>query len=304
MLFLVIVVLYEYCTSYIINKRATFNLKQKPTMVVIGHSHSECAFNDSVIADFQNLSQSADSYFYIYQKVRLVLQANPEIETVFIEFSNNNIRKEMDLWKNPNKYTCYSPFLNLNDHVTIITDDFQQFLNNFSVSSKNRLIRVMNNDYNYPKILGGYNFLVRNKTDSLVKNISPTNANHTTENDRKIDFSYGKQIEYLDKTIALCKKMRVEVFLVRSPLQPLYKGYKYEEKYQSILRTHYADIEHLDFSKFPLSNSEFGDLNHLNHKGAKVFSSWFQSLIEGGLLKAADKTEFVKKELGKIRLNK
>ena len=31
---------------------------------VMGHSHSECAFNDEYIPHFKNLSSSGESYFY------------------------------------------------------------------------------------------------------------------------------------------------------------------------------------------------------------------------------------------------
>ncbi|MBQ0740337.1 hypothetical protein J9332_39270, partial [Aquimarina celericrescens] len=52
-------------------------------------------------------------------------------------------------------------------------------------------------------------------------------------------------------------------------------------------------IEYLDFSNFPLSNSKYGDLGHLNYKGAKIFSEWFASLLLNELLEKENKQDYI-----------
>lgn len=59
----------------------------------------------------------------------------------------------------------------------------------------------------------------------------------------------------------------------------------------------FPSIEYLDFSKFPLDNSEFGDLEHLNYKGAKVFSNWFAQLLNKGILEKSNKQELINGEI-------
>ena len=56
-------------------------------------------------------------------------------------------------------------------------------------------------------------------------------------------------------------------------------------------------LDYLDFSKFKLENKDFGDLDHLNYKGAKIFSVWFSSILEKGLIEAKEKETFIENEI-------
>jgi hypothetical protein len=62
------------------------------------------------------------------------------------------------------------------------------------------------------------------------------------------------------------------------------------------LGTEFGDIEYLDFSKFPLSMEEYGDLEHLNEFGAKRFSIWFNKMIKDGLLEMDNKQKYINEE--------
>ena len=54
-----------------------------------------------------------------------------------------------------------------------------------------------------------------------------------------------------------------------------------------------SEHELLDLSEFPLTNDQFGDLEHLNHKGAKVFSQWFDQMLKKDLLLKKNKQEWI-----------
>ena len=49
---------------YMIKEKSNFKISDKIDKIVIGHSHSECAFNDTIIPNFANFSSSGESYFY------------------------------------------------------------------------------------------------------------------------------------------------------------------------------------------------------------------------------------------------
>ena len=51
--------------------------------------------------------------------------------------------------------------------------------------------------------------------------------------------------------------------------------------------------EFLDFKEYPLTNSEFADLVHLNYNGAKIFSIWFNELLEKGILTKENKQQII-----------
>ena len=85
-------------SEIIIKNSANFKLKPQTKYLVLGHSHPECAFNDSLINNLKNLAQTGESYYYTYFKTIKVLEQNPSIEIVFVEFTNNQIYELMNNW--------------------------------------------------------------------------------------------------------------------------------------------------------------------------------------------------------------
>ena len=53
-----------------IDRGPYFSISPNATSIVLGHSHPECAFNDSLIDNCKNLAQSAESYFFTYNKLK------------------------------------------------------------------------------------------------------------------------------------------------------------------------------------------------------------------------------------------
>ena len=47
-----------------------FSFDDNINVLILGDSHARFAFNDSVLVNAINLSNSADSYFYSYQKLK------------------------------------------------------------------------------------------------------------------------------------------------------------------------------------------------------------------------------------------
>ena len=107
-------------------------------------------------------------------------------------------------------------------------------------------------------------------------------------------------IEYLSKLINLCRQYNVKVFLIRSPLHEKSASFQNEQIFKEKLSDDFSNFEFLDFSKFPLSNSEFGDLEHLNYRGANIFSRWFDNLLKKGILNKTYKQLIIDEEI-KVR---
>lgn len=283
-------------TEFIVNKNSVFKLNTDTRYLVLGHSHPECAFNDSLIDDLKNLSQSAESYYYTYFKTKKIIQQNPSIETVFIEFTNNQINESMNdcIWKEKYmsyRYPIYAPFMNLSDKSILVKNNLSGYFNSTSLSFKHNFKKILNRNFNYSKSVGGYLYLERDKTDSLVNNIKKDNPQ--SENLGISEYN----IYYLTKIIDFCEEHGKRVVLIRSPQHSMSSDYSNERLYQKIRNNHFSSIEYLDFSKFPLDNSEFGDLEHLNHKGAKVFSIWFAQLLNMNILEKSNKQEFINGEI-------
>lgn len=301
-LFTLIFVVIE-CSEYIINKRSDFKLNPNTKYLVFGHSHPECAFNDSLIDNFQNLSESAESYYYTYFKAKKIIKQNPSIETVFIEFTNNQIIDTMNNWiwqeryMNYN-YPKYSPFMGFKDKMVLAKNNLSGYSNSSSLSLKHNVGRVVKQNFSYSKAIGGYLYLEKDKTDSLLNNMK---TNSMYENNIPVS---EMNLNYLSKLVRFCEEQGKKAILIRSPLHEKYSGYSTESTYQEIRKSYFNSIEYFDFSKFPLNNSEFGDLEHLNHKGAKEFSIWFDHLLKMNILHKVNKQKIIDEEIKTQTLNK
>lgn len=279
----------------VINKNANFHLDVNPRYIVIGHSHPECAFNDSLITNFKNLSKSAESYFYTYFKIKKVIDQNPTIEVVFIEFTNNQITEKMNKWTWSNQYLDlnypkYSSFMSILDKFQLASNNFKGFMNSNSLATNQNLGRIKSQNFKFGDDIGGYVYLIRNKTDSLISKLNDENYSR----DVKVSET---NLLYLTKIIDYLIKENKKIILIRSPQHKLYPEYSFETKYQKIRTKRFPNVEYLDFSEFPLKNSEFGDLEHLNHSGARIFSIWFSNMLKKGLLNKVDKRDFIEGEI-------
>jgi hypothetical protein len=292
-----------FISAKIIDEGDYFKINKDIKCIVIGHSHPECALNDSLIFGLKNFAESGDSYFYTYIKTKKILETNNQIKTVFIEFSNNQIEKSMDnkIWGDKYlsyKYPKYSSFMNINDLLFLSTKNLNLILNKQSTAFKKNIHFILKKNTTYIEYAdwGGYLYLIRDKTDSLVN----LTLKDTIVKDYIPELS-EKNLLYLTKTIEICDKFGVNVYFIRCPLHQKYSALSYENEFQKILKTKYNNIEFLDFKDFPLENSEFGDLEHLNYKGARKFSLFFNQLLDLNILNYTNKQELINEEIEKTK---
>ncbi|MDP9080728.1 MAG: hypothetical protein M3O71_25205 [Bacteroidota bacterium] len=269
--------------NYIVNKKSRFIISNKCKIVLFGHSHPECAFNDTLINNLKNLSHSAEPYFYTYQKVKMVLLQNPQIETVLIEFTNNQIDAKMDEWTWGYKYMSsmfpkYTPFMDKADIGLLVENNPKDFMNCLSVSTRTSLTRLFTSNYEFTNVMGGYLRLDRSQTNSTADSSGTPGEKITGPG---ISFV---NLLYLQKIIAYCTQRGKRVFLVRSPQHHSYQYLKNENEFFKIKAAMFSSVEFLDFNKFPLAEDEFADFGHLNYKGALKFSKWFNTTLNSGLL--------------------
>ena len=297
---LILITAIFFLTFSTINRKASFVLNENIEYVILGHSHSEYAFNDALIKKSKNLSQSAEAYFYTLIKLRRIISQNKNVNTVFIEFSNNQIDKKMDSWMFGEKYISeklplYSPFMEKEDIDFLYSNSPVYVRNTISKSFRKNLISMASFNLNYIDRIGGYQ-----KLERTLKNIDIQDLEDSF-NSTKVSSIQGelsdKNIEYLEKIIALCMLKNIKIYLVRSPKFKYYPFLKNEETYQWVKNTKFGEVELLDFSKYPSSINEFADDSHLNSQGATKFSKFFNNLIENGMLDRMNKQDYINSQM-------
>ncbi|OZV68552.1 hypothetical protein [Winogradskyella aurantia] len=288
LLVVLVVTLIVVGSDFIIKSQSKFTVNKDVTKLILGHSHSQCSINDSILKKSINLSASGESYFYNYQKLKKIIGDNPQIQTVFIEFTNNQVDSVMDDWtwgyeKMSFYLQYYSSFMDSEDFNLLLKHNSTDLFASYSIATRKHVYRIVKGDYNLADEIGNYMYTKQSKVEELISN---NNFNSSISESHSISET---NIQYLRKMIKYCRGNSIEVFLIRSPQHPLYADLSNEDVYQNILKTRFDDVDLLDFNGMKFPNSNYLDLRHLNYKGANKFTTLFDNLIENNLLYSANK---------------
>jgi hypothetical protein len=287
-------------TNSIINNKKLFGIANCPENIVVGHSQTEETFDDEIIKNTKNLSMSGENIYYTYFKVYQILKCNKTIKNIFISFTNHQITQNYDetsIWDEKHidhSYSKYAAFMSINDYLVLLKNNPLGIIKAQPLATKKQLMFLLKNkksiyeDY----LIGNFVKLKTSRLDSIL-NFKKTNIKLDS-----INFKYSKYtFIYLDKIIDLCKNKNVELFLIRTPVHKTWNELNDEYFFQKILKEKYSQIDFLDFKKFPLMNNEYYDQSHLNQFGAAKFSTFFNKLLEKGLLQKGNKQEFINQEI-------
>lgn len=267
--------------NFLINKRGNFDAKESYSTYIMGHSHAEFAYNDTLITNTKNFANSAEPYFYTYSKLKKLASQNQELKYVLLEFSNNSVSKAMDDWIWEQRYldhrfTFYAPFLNLDQIAILISNNPIISLENFFKSLANNLWKIIRDDIDYIKYFGQYSALTREMPEE-------PKVDYILEDQSEIS---EKNLKYLDKIISLCKTHNIKLILIRTPQHESCSELANEKTFQNIYETEYSSIPFLDLQNFPLEIKDFADVEHLNKNGAMKISTWLNGKIQNGAIYA------------------
>lgn len=286
-----------YITKKIIDHRTNFKIPENISKIIIGHSHPEFAYNDTLIKDFKNFSASGEAYFYTYYKLVPFINNNKNIKTVFIEFTNNQISEMMNgwIWDDrylPFKYEIFGSYINSEGLTLLMEKNLKGVISGQLRLLKHNFKVIASNNYSFLLDRGGYTYSVKDSAEADLKK----------QKDETIDSINTPNISqynlyYLEKIISFCRAKNLKVYFVRSPMHPKYSGRLNEPLFKNILKTRFDSVEFLDFKDYPITNAEFGDLEHLNYKGARRFSIWFNQLLNQGLLNQPNKQQFIDEKM-------
>lgn len=247
-------------------------------ILVLGDSHTQCSINDTLLPHSLNLSESADTYFYSYVKVKRMLAANPQVDTLILGYANFNITDNQDHWlKSENinsfKLPIYFFLFDLEDFRNFIKINPTQLLE-FSGTIFKRNFSHMYRIYNKEKIykfgIGGY-LPLQKQMESEERSINNNNIS-TTWKQSEID------ILYLKKIYNLCKNNSVQLILVATPTQD-HSGADSNNKQLVFRNNDLKEAVYLDFSDYPLKNDNFADNSHLNENGAANFTAILRKFL-------------------------
>lgn len=244
-----------------------FSLEKKINILILGDSHTRYSLDDNILTNTFNFSQDADSYFYSFQKLKLITAKNEQIDTVFISYSQHNIHKCIeDRWllnngHLKNRLKFYLPLLD--------SDDWLFFLRNKPAEFIPGLFSQIQFPYYFlkkPNPYGGFDHMENN---ILEKEIEEQKKNGIREEYKSFTES-NIETDYLKKIIEYCNLRNISVILINTPI---FETLQMEQNdlYQ-FYSMNLSNTLFYDFSKIEMKDSYFGDLVHLSPSGSKYFS--------------------------------
>ncbi|MDR1810197.1 MAG: hypothetical protein LBR34_07330 [Prevotella sp.] len=241
-------------------------------VLILGDSHLECALNDSILDNAVNLCLSGEAYIYTYIKMKLVLAANPQIKTIWLSYNFHSLSADTEDWLynkegvlNIDRYACF----------------FEKEEKTFFSKNVRYYLSIMRLPYTYRKLLlknilgvttnysdwrwGGYLRLDKN---NLSKSAS-TEVIFPSSSIQKL---------YLDNIVEYCLYNNVNLIFINSPVKDVSTDkLKNFREYKNV---NYSNIQLWNYSTFSLPDSCFADAEHLNYKGAEIFSKYLQHLSQ------------------------
>ncbi|MAR40053.1 MAG: hypothetical protein CMD22_05235 [Flavobacteriales bacterium] len=264
-----------FLSVFVSKKTFEYKIKEKKNILIVGNSHTECSVNDSIISNSVNLSQSASSYFYSYMKIREFTKYNPQIDTVIISFSDNDLFSQKEKWfsssqKINNKMTRHIILFNKDDYLDLFkSNPLEVSFQTFILYSDFYNLHMQKRDF-----IGSYNKINVNKIDEAIIefNLSPPIV------DEEIAIT---ELKYLQKIYEFTQESNIKLILLNTPIHPIL------EKHFSVIKARNLEIvsekmpnaTYFDHTSFVLENSMYADLSHLNNKGSNKYSEFLQSIF-------------------------
>lgn len=266
------------CTLYICSF-ISFKIPHEKNIIVIGDSHTECAINDNIFSRSINISQSGDAYLYSYLKLREFLRINPHVNKVILSFHRGSIDKSRDNWITGEKYIKakvpkYISLFNKEEYFFMMKEKaFYSAAIKFPIYSIKVILKYITKKEAFfsDLYIGGFLSLDRDKLNKDVE------LEENTETDKNEYSLY--ELNNLHKIVELCKQYNVELIFFNSPI---YASEKYgkKESLSYYYNLYFPSIKYLDFSDFNLPLYGYGDITHLNYKGAEIFSTYLENNYE------------------------
>jgi hypothetical protein len=253
-----------------LTKRLTQENKliSKNQVLVCGNSHPECAINDSLLPmHIVNISNSGEHLFYTCNNLQDILQQTHN-KILIIEFTNNSLTTASWLFSDQFFYLNFKKNLSslkLMDHFIFMKMNPLKYLKSiFSITPD----QIYSSNVN---ITGGYRYL--NKTKTKIKK---------EKKEVKLFSLKTENIGYQRLNCLIQNNKSTLFILIRTPMHRDYQGRKNEDAFQtslSQLRKN-KNCRMIDFDKLYLDDKYFADNEHLNFKGARIFTPIFYDSIK------------------------
>ncbi len=248
----------------------SWKIPQEKHIVFMGASHVARGIDDSNMKSALNFARPSERYMYTYIKMLHLCEANPQIDTIFLECAHTDLANDCDYkYFEDNELSGYIEL-----YWPLFSDDNWSFLSSKKKDALWYVIKGIANRKIYSRdswftALGGYEPL-RGEMDR--EKVIPQ---------KEVDRKSGHTINYLylHKIIDYCNVHGIKLYLMQCPVY--HPEYFFDDAYhKKALKQFIEKAEYLDFSQWPVEDKEMLDPHHLNEKGAIRFTNELKKLYK------------------------
>jgi hypothetical protein len=271
--------------------------------LIVGDSHSASSIDPAIFPHAANIAEPSENYLFTYYKLRHFLHHNPEIERVILAFSYHNCARVFsERYLFDERFTDQS----LPRYYPLLGAEAKRLVR---ARSRSYLVSRLKFDLGIPVEIHRSHYLIKAALGRPLRRDEipfyggyyAGGGSNVTEEDiaATLDRHYfggapsyrgvsPLMVEYLHRIAQLCRDRGIALYLFNAPL---YSGYlsqipdpvrdDFETLRDAILEM-YSDIIYLDYAALPLEKGFFGDVTHLNTRGAERISRKLALRIYGG----------------------
>ncbi|KAA6330450.1 hypothetical protein EZS27_020849 [termite gut metagenome] len=250
LLFLCSSLLWKYCHT----DKPIVTIKER--VLILGDSHTEEDINDTIFTNSFNYSQGGDPFIYSYVKLVNITSAS-KIDTLILSVSPATFNVGENWLHKANKLLYRFP---LEDLMFLAHYNPSAIGHSFNVFD----IRNRRND------IGGYRSLDKFRLQENLERWATKTLNPC--------IPHEAQLLYLDKIVEYCRSKSIQLIFINTPTYHAERFYNMDNFYK-LIEEKYNDVTFWDYGNYVLLDSCYGDVNHLNYIGAKIFSAMLQEKV-------------------------
>lgn len=265
-----VAVVYAFNIVFITANAYKLRLPDDVHTVYMGNSTIETSVNDTIVPHSFNMGKSAEHIEFVYAKIKMLKRANPQIDTLVVGLDDIILYKEDD--EDWSKHFINSPFFftefDIDDHISNLRNFSFKWNSGYLSSMYNGLgwfyLTISKSGSPRDLAVGEYLYLVRDKLQlDIKKNLAGHSKRHNPD-----DVSDGI-LHYFRKIISFCKDNDITLVFITTPK---HKEVWHQNCYREIHSKYFPEIPLYDFTEITYPDSCYGDVVHLNYRGARVFS--------------------------------
>ena len=276
--FSLIIIIQLLFFKYLLFYNVDFHLSKDKTTLILGDSQTETALNDSIIKNSVNLSKAGDPLYFNYIKLKKILKNNSQIKTLVLGFSPSNLISKgfYEVPKMKSKYKTYFYLIDFKDYGDLIDYNFEGFIRG-ATGLESYLLKswkiIITKDIT--KIgIGGFrpiSYNISKLDDDILLNNSILPKNEPDQ----------IAVRYFYRIIEICQNNDIELIVINTPLHSSLsdKQINHKRVYDQFMSKINRNVLKWDYEYYNLDDFYFYDDNHLNLKGAEIFSHYINNKL-------------------------